>query len=148
EIGMLANAGAYVSDTIGGTGHVRVTVSPSCIRADFIRAWLPADTLSGIHHNRETAFSYTIGSCSTQGIFATVKIPDILVSPNPANERFTIGLPGNQQLREIVVYNTLGRKLLQSESKTVDVTMLPAGIYFLNIRTSSCITNKKLIISR
>ena len=58
EIGMLANADSYVSDTVVGTGHLRVTVSPENVKVDFVRAYLPADTL-GAHKNGEVAFSYT-----------------------------------------------------------------------------------------
>lgn len=61
EIGKLANADAYTADTLDGTGHIRVTVSPDCVKVDYIRAYLPADTLSGLHHNGEVAFSYTVG---------------------------------------------------------------------------------------
>ena len=60
EIGMLANAGAYTADTLPGSGHIRVNVTPSCVKVDFVRAYLPADTM-GIHKNGEIAFSYTIG---------------------------------------------------------------------------------------
>lgn len=62
EIGMLANADAYLSDTLSGSGHIKVSVTPSCVKVDFIRAYLPADTM-GIHKNGEIAFSYTIGDC-------------------------------------------------------------------------------------
>lgn len=60
EIGMLANASAYTSDTLSGSGHIRVSVSPSLVKVDFVRAYLPADTL-GVHKNGEIAFSYAIG---------------------------------------------------------------------------------------
>jgi len=59
EIGFLANAGSYVSDTLDGTGHIRVSVTPGYAKVDFIRAYLPADT-GGLHHNGEVAFSYYI----------------------------------------------------------------------------------------
>ncbi len=62
QIGMLANASAYTSDTLDGTGHIKVTVSPVGVKVDYIRAYLPADTISGIHHNGEVAFSYTVGN--------------------------------------------------------------------------------------
>ena len=63
EIGKLANAGAYTADTLDGTGHIRVTVSPECVKVDYIKAYLPADTVSGLHHNGEIGFSYTVGTC-------------------------------------------------------------------------------------
>jgi hypothetical protein len=64
EIGMLANASAYTADTVSGSGHIKVEVTPSCVKVDFIRAYLPADTM-GVHKNGEIAFSYTIGDCIT-----------------------------------------------------------------------------------
>ncbi|MFM2360548.1 MAG: hypothetical protein RLY16_2541 [Bacteroidota bacterium] len=71
EIGMLANASAYLSDTIKGTGHLKVTVSPAYATIDFVRAYLPADTLSGLHHNREIAFSYNVRAKNTYTFIGT-----------------------------------------------------------------------------
>jgi hypothetical protein len=65
QIGFLANAGAYLSDTLDGTGHIKVTVSPAYAKVDYIRAYLPADTLSGLHHNGEIAFSYLVRAKNT-----------------------------------------------------------------------------------
>jgi phosphodiesterase/alkaline phosphatase D-like protein len=58
-IGMLANADAFISNQIGGTGHVRVTVSPMNTKVDYIRAYLPKDTNTTMK-NGEIAFSYTV----------------------------------------------------------------------------------------
>ena len=49
NIGMLANADSYISDTLDGTGHIRVTLNPGYATVDYIRAYLPADTVSGLH---------------------------------------------------------------------------------------------------
>jgi len=35
-IGKLANADAYTSDTLDGTGHIKVTVSSGCVKVDYI----------------------------------------------------------------------------------------------------------------
>ena len=148
KIGMLANADAYVSDTLDGTGHLKVMVSPSCVKVDFIRAYLPADTLNGTHHNREVAFSYTIGTCSSQGINDQVETPGFNVYPNPANDKITIGLPEGIKPVQISLINPLGRILLQTQSKTLTVSSFPEGIYFLIIRTAKDEINKKVIISR
>ncbi len=64
EIGWLANAAAYVSDTLPGTGHLRVQVSPYYVKVDFVRAYLPADTF-GIRKNREVPFSYYVRAKNT-----------------------------------------------------------------------------------
>lgn len=65
EIGFLANAGAYLSDTLNGTGHLRVNVTPAYVQVDFVRAYLPQDTINGLHHNAEVAFSYKVRNKST-----------------------------------------------------------------------------------
>lgn len=59
QIGYLANGGAYTSDVMNGTGHIRVNVSSGGIKVDFVRAYLPADE-TGVHKNREVGFSYTV----------------------------------------------------------------------------------------
>ncbi len=57
-IGMLANADAYTADTLNGSGHIRVNVTPTCVTVDFVRAYLPADTLDGTHRNRARVSSH------------------------------------------------------------------------------------------
>ena len=59
QIGILANGYAFASDVVGGTGHLRVTVSQSGARVDFVKAVLPADENSE-NINRNVAFSYSI----------------------------------------------------------------------------------------
>ena len=59
QIGILANGDAYTSDVVDGTGHVRVNVSPSGLKVDYIKAYLPADE-NGTRKNGQVAFSYTI----------------------------------------------------------------------------------------
>ena len=146
KIGMLANADAYVSDTLDGTGHIRVTVSSSCVKVDYIRAFLPADTLTGIHHNGEVAFSYTIGTCPSQGINDQVVPPQVNVYPNPASDKFMIGLPEGINTLQITLINTLGQIIAQTHSNSIDVNAIPNGIYFLHIHTDSFDLNKKVIL--
>jgi hypothetical protein len=65
RIGITANGASYLSDTLDGSGHIRVNVTPAYVKVDFIRAYLPADTLTGLHHNGEVAFSYKIRNKNT-----------------------------------------------------------------------------------
>ena len=60
EIGVLANADAYTALTLNGTGHMRVDVTPDSVTVDFVRAYLPADTVGGKKVNGEVAHSYTV----------------------------------------------------------------------------------------
>ncbi len=151
EIGMLANADAYTADTIGGAGHLRVTVSPSCVTVDFVRAYLPADTLSGVHHNREIAFSYSIGTCQTTGIKEESKSSAMEVYPNPATNNLNILLPEEiDELDHFVIsmYNSFGQMVLQTSSIKIDLSTLPNGLYFLNMKSEAGEFNKKVIINR
>jgi hypothetical protein len=148
KIGMLANANAYVSDTLDGTGHIRVSVSSSCVKVDYVRAYLPADTVNGIHHNREVAFSYTIGTCSPQGINDQFETPWINIYPNPANDKISIDLAEGNKIVQASLRNILGQILLQSNSNSITIGKIQPGIYFLKIRTETYEANKTVIISR
>jgi phosphodiesterase/alkaline phosphatase D-like protein len=59
QIGILANGSAYTSDVVGGTGHLKVTVSSTGVRVDFVQAYLLHDETSTIK-NRQVAFSYVV----------------------------------------------------------------------------------------
>lgn len=148
EIGMLANADAYVSDTMDGSGHLKVTVSPDCVKVDFVRAYLPADTLDGLHHNREVAFSYSIGDCPSTGINEKNDEPFVSIYPNPANDFLNIRLPEGFEDYQISFVNAFGQTVLQARSKMVDVSRLPNGLYLLMIKTAACKITKKVIICR
>lgn len=65
EIGVLANADAYKGITLNGTGHIRVDVKPEGVTVDYIRSYLPADTVGGTRVNREVAHSYTVQARAT-----------------------------------------------------------------------------------
>jgi hypothetical protein len=151
KIGVLANADAYVSDTLDGSGYLRVTVSPQDVRVDFVRAYLPADTLSGIHHNKEVPFSYLVGDTSTamNELPATSYELNAKFYPNPANNRITIETNDEEEsmIYEVLLINTLGQNILQTKSKFIDISTIPNGMYFLNIKTKKYELNKKIIIN-
>ena len=64
ESGMKMFSTSYTADTLKGAGHLTVTVTPDSVKVNFIRAYLPRDTVSGIQKNGEIAFSYTIKDAS------------------------------------------------------------------------------------
>lgn len=147
EIGKLANADAYTSDTLDGTGHIRVSVSPSCVTVDFVRAYLPADTLSGAHKNGEVAFSYTVGNCLT-GVKESNATESVKVFPVPSKDKITLVLPENLDKVQIRLKNAVGQTVLQTQSTDIDVSGIQNGIYLLNITTDGYEVNKKIIIGR
>ena len=148
QIGILANAGAYVSDTIAGTGHLRVTVSPNNVKVDFVRAYLPADTLSGAHKNGEVAFSYTVGGKDNTGENEVLETSDIKLYPNPASDYISILSSQNYNLEEVNIYNSVGQLQLQTHTNTFDIGNFSNGIYFVNIKTENALVVKKLVVNK
>ena len=147
EIGFLANADAYVSDTLDGTGHIRVTVSGACVTVDYVRAYLPADTLSGVHHNGEVAFSYTIGQCAP---VATKEINSnnlFKVLPNPAKDGLSIQLPEGIKDAEISLQNAFGQKILSTKATQIDVSSMANGMYFLSVEAKGFSANKRVVVN-
>ncbi len=147
EIGMLANADAYVSDTVDGTGHVRVTVSPSCVQVDYIKAYLPADTLSGEHHNGEIGFSYSIGTCNPLSLENQSQWNEIKVMPNPASHVLRIQLPNEIKLKQAEFFSLLGDRISTFYDKQIDVSAIAPGVYLLSISTNQGIINKRVVIA-
>lgn len=131
-IGKLANADAYTSDTLEGSGHLRVTVGPQCVKVDFIRAYLPQDTF-GLHKNGEVAFSYTIGNCGSQSSQELQKEEWVKVYPNPAQDQISILYLGNVQKIQSKLYNVQGKLMTQTTQSQLDVSSLANGIYYLEM---------------
>lgn len=144
EIGKLANADAYVSDTLDGTGHIRVKVNGSCVTVDYIRAYLPADTVGGVHHNGEVAFSYTIGTCAPAALENLNSTSDVTIFPNPTSEKFEIKT--TEKIQSIKVLNTFGSVVLKSSAKVISVDQLPTGFYSVNIQTEKSNITRKIIV--
>jgi hypothetical protein len=55
------NADAYTGDTLNNSGHLRVAVSGSQVKVDYVRAWLPQDCNS-TNVNGQVAYTYTIAA--------------------------------------------------------------------------------------
>jgi hypothetical protein len=146
EIGMLANASAYVSDTVDGTGHIRVVVSPSCLKVDYVKAYLPADTLSGAHKNREIGFSYTIGTCNSTSVLPLVNEKEITIVPNPANQQLDIQVAYGLAFKEANLFDALGRTVFCTKQKQINTSELPDGLYYLQAIVNESRIVKKVII--
>jgi len=147
EIGMLANADAYVSNQVGGTGHLRVTVSPSNVKVDFVRAWLPADTQNGIHRNAEVAFSYTVNSRMITGQNKSIEENKFLIYPNPANDKLLIQQTNGFGRFQVRLISILGQQILQTTEKQIDISRIPNGIYLVNIQTDMTEFNQRIFIN-
>jgi len=58
--------------------------------------------------------------------------PDITVYPNPCRESLQI-LANDLQIQYVVLRDTYGKALQTDQSSFIDLAMLPAGLYFLQI---------------
>ncbi len=67
----------------------------------------------------------------TTGII-TKKSTTIKIYPNPSNRFITVDYPFKQNTIA-TVYNTEGKLVQESKNKTIDISKLPNGIYFLSI---------------
>jgi hypothetical protein len=150
-IGKLANADAYTSDTLDGTGHIKVTVSSSCVKVDYVKAYLPKDTLDGKHKNREIGFSYTIGTCLVTGIndIDNQNISDFVkIYPNPTSNLINLNFVSPIIKFESILFDEVGNQVLISNQKQIDISTLPNGVYVLSIKTDNWQKSQKIIISK
>ena len=157
EIGMLANADAYLSDTLKGTGHLRVTVNPDNAKIDYIRSYLPRDT-SASRKNMEVAFSYTVKPKITS-VENSIPATSLLEQnyPNPFNTetsiKYSISVASNVQIKVYDVFggeiSTLVNQYQQPGTYTipfkVDIQMSQNGIYFYKITTANYTETKSMI---
>ena len=150
-IGKLANADAYTSDTLDGTGHIKVTVSSTCVKVDYVKAYLPKDTLDGKHKNREIGFSYTIGTCLVTGIndIDNQHISDFVkIYPNPTSNLINLNFVSPIIKFESILFDEVGNQVLISNQKQIDISTLPNGVYVLTIKTDTWQKSQKIIISK
>lgn len=87
----------------------------------------------------ESAASNVITLINTQG--TTVSTDDLAVAqqfkiyPNPSSHKIII--ESVEELRFYQVHNSLGQLLYQGREKTVDISELPSGSYYLSINGNS-----------
>lgn len=146
-IGMLANADAYTADTVDGSGHIRVNVTPTCVTVDYVRAYLPADTVDGTHHNREVAFSYTVGDCSA-GVRPVPGEDGVRVIPNPANDQARVSVPNGWNGAPIDVLDATGRLMISTRDPLLRTNELPVGAYTVIVRHELDVRTARFIINR
>ena len=143
-IGYTANAGAYPNgNAMNGTGHIRVNVSPSCVKVDYVKAYMPLDaTLS--HPNGEVAFTYTTGNCAL-GVNDPKPEEFLKIFPNPANTKLNIQFADASSNQHCSLINSVGQSVLEFDSNEINTTNIPDGIYFLKVAALKNYT-KKIII--
>ncbi|MGY0392211.1 T9SS type A sorting domain-containing protein [Bizionia sp. KMM 8389] len=82
---------------------------------------------------------------STLGLEDDIYDFELKLYPNPASDRLFI--KSNKTINRLTIYNVNGQviKQIHSISNGVDVSSLPTGLYFLNIKTAKGEISKKFI---
>jgi len=88
-------------------------------------------------------------ACQGVGIAPTTLNNQILVYPNPTTGELTID-NGQLTINNVELYDVMGKKQLsiincQLSIEKIDLTVFPAGVYFLKITTENGIVTKKVI---
>lgn len=76
-------------------------------------------------------------------------INDFDISPNPANNNFTINIPSFNENVTVNVYDVLGKEVyngkLNSMSSTINVSQWNSGIYLVRVSTEEATHTKRLV---
>ncbi len=138
-IGMLANADAYKDVTLEGTGHLRIDVGPSTASVEFVRAYLPRDTVSGAHHNREIGHSYVVQHRSTEVTdFAFAQTQTIRCQMMGSDLEVRCS-DASYRAREVEVYTLHGQLVARDQvfpadlSARLDMSALSNGVYIVQV---------------
>jgi hypothetical protein len=110
-------------------------------------------TIQGIREGRDEVLEFAL-NCDFVGVKDVVKNEEeVVVYPNPTTGELRIT---NYELRDgalsqVEVFDVFGRKISShhliptSSHHLINISHLPAGIYFLQIRTEKNLTTKKII---
>ncbi len=100
--------------------------------------WLTIDSNSN--------FVETEDECEALVIEDTNIENDFLIYPNPIKDILNIGTNSNNKLKKVIIYDLLGKIILQTNRSTIDLSNTKKGIYFVRIMTKKGnIFNKKII---
>ena len=86
--------------------------------------------------------------CNITDVREFTTINEILIFPNPAKNEISISVKDGVIIKEINIYNQIGQRLIHKKGKTntVDVSMLPCGMYILEVEIDNGKLRSKLMI--
>lgn len=61
------------------------------------------------------------------------ELEKIKLYPNPTSDFINLQLPGNESLKEITIYNIIGKEVSTQYTNKVDLRFLPTGTYILKV---------------
>jgi len=106
----------------------------------------------GISFNNYYPTTLTMGTFACEDVGVGIKPltnnnKEITVYPNPANDRINV-TSGSGKIILICICNMLGKEMISTTEKEIDVSNLPEGVYFMLVKTSESLFTKKVIIQR
>ena len=131
-IGYEANADAYTDVTLEGTGHLRVDVGDDGVKVDFVRAWMPKDTVGGKHINGEVAYTYTAKARPTDVHDYEPRI-DVQITPNPATDIINVHTPYEVAAGRTRIYDIMGNLVIDTYNEQIAVDHLARGMYTITV---------------
>lgn len=73
-------------------------------------------------------------NCSaTASVVDSVFNNSVVVYPNPVKNTLSVNIKSNQELESVQVFNLLGKKVIEQQSKNIDFNSLTPGMYILKI---------------
>ncbi|MFI5141038.1 MAG: DNRLRE domain-containing protein, partial [Bacteroidia bacterium] len=67
----------------------------------------------------------------------------LTIYPNPANNKITIDA---NNVTDVKLFDVLGKQITSTKDNVVDVSNLPDGVYFIQVKTNTTTTTQKIIV--
>ena len=107
-----------------------------------------SDTLYGwfLLSGELTITSYAIQKYAAGISQLKMQNDELRIYPNPAANRVQVTYIDN--ITNIIAYDVLGKEVLSTKEKDIDVSGLTEGVYFVQVKTSEGTLTKKIIVQR
>jgi aminopeptidase N len=69
----------------------------------------------------------------------------VSVYPNPSSDIIHIQMPVTSTLKKVIIYNSLGQKIIENSSLDFSINSLSTGVHYIDIQTTEGIYHKKII---
>ncbi|MCK9450946.1 MAG: C25 family cysteine peptidase [Bacteroidales bacterium] len=90
------------------------------------------------------------GTATIMDVQQHVRDNKFSVYPNPGVGEFWVSVPSNQDVKQLIVYDLHGKRLVQENnfkaSSSLDLTALKTGIYVMILETQDAVFTEKLLI--
>jgi hypothetical protein len=107
------------------------------------------DSTCGIVSSTSEAYYYidniSVIDIATIGIEQVKEKVKIDVYPNPAIDKLYIETK-EEDVKEIKLYDVLGKEQLSTTKKEIDISSLSNGVYFITVRANESFFSKKIIV--